>query len=69
MQQITAILENNSKNQEVDLLLETLSKINIDEVLSTTHTKNFILSKLGELTHGDIGCNPDLDGVSVIPLD
>lgn len=43
------------------------SKINKDEVLSTTRTKDFILFRLGELTGGEIGYNPD--GISMIPID
>jgi hypothetical protein len=66
IEQIRAELEKNPQNQ-VDLLRKMLSKINRDEVLSTTRTKDFIMFKLGELTHGEIGYNPN--GVSVEPLD
>ncbi len=68
MQQIKALLERTSENQ-VDLLLKTLSKINRDEVSTTTRAKEFILFKLGDLTDGKIGYNPDLDGTLQITLD
>ena len=66
IEQIRAELEKNPQNQ-VDLLRKMLSKINRDEVLSTTRTKDFIMIKLGELTHEEIGYNPN--SVSVEPLD
>jgi hypothetical protein len=65
--QIKTQLEKNSEENQVDLLLKMLPKINKDEELSTRPTKDFIMFKLGELTDGNLGYNHN--GVSVEILD
>jgi hypothetical protein len=48
-EQIKAQLAN-TDNYQVDMLLKMLSKINRDEVLSTSRTKDFVMFKRGGLT-------------------
>jgi hypothetical protein len=68
MEQIKAQLANT--NDQVSLLLQTLSKIKKYGAKSGTYAEtDFVLQKLGVLTNGEIGEDPNSGGVVVEPLD
>jgi hypothetical protein len=51
------------------MLLQMLSKINLEEAKTTGPEKDFLLFKLGALTDGKIRNHPDNAHVVVEPLD
>jgi hypothetical protein len=50
------------------MLLQMLSKVNKQEANTIRPAKNFLLRKLGVLTNGEIGEDPE-SGIIVEPLD
>jgi predicted ribosome quality control (RQC) complex YloA/Tae2 family protein len=66
IEQMKAQLRNTG--DQVGMLLQMLSKINQEEAKSTRPVKDFLLHKLGVLTNGEIGEDPN-SGIVVEPLD
>jgi predicted RecB family nuclease len=66
IEQMKAQLRNTG--DQVGMLLQMLSKINQEEARSTRPVKDFLLQKLGVLTNGEIGEDPN-SGIVVEPLD
>jgi integrase len=67
IERITAALEKNANNQ-VSMIYEMLSKINKEEAKTTGPVKDFLLRRLGVLTNGKDGEDPNT-GIVVIPFD
>lgn len=65
--QMKVQLENTS--DQIGKLLQMLSEVNQEEKNSTRPVRDFLLSKLGVLTDGQIGYHPDNAHVVVEPLD
>jgi integrase len=66
IEQVKAQLSNT--NDQIGMLLQMLSKVNKQEANTTQPAKNFLLRKLGVLTNGEIGEDPE-SGIIVEPLD
>jgi hypothetical protein len=66
IEQVKAQLSNT--NDQVGMLLQMLSKVNKQEANTIRPAKNFLLRKLGVLTNGEIGEDPE-SGIIVEPLD